>query len=183
MGRSASSLLVRPAAATIGIATAKTAYLSTMITGSNMYDKALPPHFQFTSSAQTVEGKMIMVDCIRHMKKIRGVFGMEASESFGVTMGLNEKGGMDMEEFANYLCNSIMPLYQNAAPEFGKWVILKCDSGPGQLNFDLLADLRSDGFILFPGVPNTTSVSQETDQNYGPVKTQYCKNLDAVVDE
>jgi hypothetical protein len=36
---------------------------------------------------------------------------------------------------------------------------------------------------LFPGVPNTTTVSQETDQNYGPFKTQYCKNLDAVVDE
>jgi len=129
---------------------------------------------------------MITVDCIRYMKKVRGVFGMGAGaseESFGVTIGLNEKGGMDMEEFAKYLRNSIMPLYPNAAPEFGKWVILKCDSGPGRLNLDLLADLRSDGFILFPGVPNTTAVSQETDQNYGPFKTQYCKNLDAVVDE
>jgi hypothetical protein len=76
---------------------------------------------------------------------------MGASESFGVTIGLNEKGSMDMEEFAKYLCNAIMLLYPNAAPEFGKWVILKCDSGPGRLNFDLLADLRSDGFILFPG--------------------------------
>ncbi len=36
---------------------------------------------------------------------------------------------------------------------------------------------------MFPGVPNTTTVSQETDQNYGPFKTQYCKNLDAVVDK
>ena len=48
---------------------------------------------------------------------------------------------------------------------------------------DLLADLRLDGFILFPGVPNTTAVTQETDQNYGPFKTQCCKNLDALVDE
>jgi hypothetical protein len=36
---------------------------------------------------------------------------------------------------------------------------------------------------LFPGVPNTTADSQETDQNYGLFKTQYCKNLDAVVDK
>jgi hypothetical protein len=130
-----------------------------MITGSNVYGEALPPHFQFTSSAQTDEGKMITVDCIRYMKKVRGVSGMGAGatseESFGVTIGLNEKGGMDMEEFVKYLRNSIMPLYPNAAREFGKWVILKCDSGPGQLNLDLdlLADLRSNGFILFPGVP------------------------------
>jgi hypothetical protein len=126
---------------------------------------------------------MITVDFIRYMKKVRGKFGMGGSESFGVTIGLIEKGGMNMEEFAKYLRNVIMPLYPNAAPEFGKWVILKCDSGPGRLNFDLLADLRSDGYILFPGVPNTTAVLQETDQNYGPFKTQYCKNLDAVVDE
>ncbi len=112
----------------------------------------------------------------------RGEFGMGVSASFGVTFGMNEKGGMDMEEFAKYLRNAIMPLYPNAAPEFGKWVFLKCDSGPGRLNLDLLADLRSDGFILFPGVPNTTAVTQETNQNYGPFKTQYCKNLDAVVD-
>jgi len=79
-----------------------------------------------------------------------------------VTIGLNKKGGMDMEEFAKYLRNSIMPLYLNAAPEFRKWVILKCDSGPGRLNLDLLADLLLDGFILFPGVSNTTAVSQET---------------------
>ena len=62
-------------------------------------------------------------------------------------------------------------------------MILKCDSGPGRLNLDLLADLRTSGFILFPGVPKTTAVMQETDQNYGPFKTQYCKNLDVVVDE
>ena len=42
--------------------------------------------------------------------------------------------------------------------------------------------LRLSGFILFPGVPNTMAVSQETDQNYGPFKTAYARNLDAVVE-
>jgi hypothetical protein len=63
---------------------------------------------------------MITIECIRYMKKVRGEFGMGVSASFGVTIGLNEKGGMDMEEFAKYLYNAIMPLYPNAAPEFGK---------------------------------------------------------------
>ncbi len=89
-----------------------------------------------------------MVDCIQYMKKVKGQFGMGVSESFGVTIGLNKTGSMDMEEFAKYIRNAIMPLYLNAAPEFGKWAILKCDIGPGRLNFNLLADLRSDGFIL-----------------------------------
>ena len=91
-----------------------------MITGSNAYGEALPPHFQFMSSAQTEEGKMITIECICYMKKFWGEFGMGVSASFGVTIGLNEKGGMDMKEFAKYLRNAIMPLYPNAAPEFGK---------------------------------------------------------------
>jgi len=32
-------------------------------------------------------------------------------------------------------------------------------------------------------VPNTTAVTQETDQNYGPFKGVYTRNLDALVDE
>ena len=51
------------------------------------------------------------------------------------------------------------------------------------MNIDLLAELRMTGFILFPGVPNTTAVSQETDQNYGPFKTAFGKNLDRLIEE
>ncbi len=43
--------------------------------------------------------------------------------------------------------------------------------------------MRLLGFILYPCVPNTTHVTQETDQNYGPFKTQFLKNLDLIVDE
>jgi hypothetical protein len=31
-------------------------------------------------------------------------------------------------------------------------------------------------------VPNTTAVTQETDQNYGPFKTQFTKNLKKISD-
>lgn len=167
----------------VGLETVKSAYSCTMITGSTAFGEALPPHFQFATSAKTDEGKRLQVDSIRWMKNVVGEFGLGKRTSLPATIGMNEKGGMDMEEFAEYIRNAIMPLYPDAEPSFGKWVILKCDSGPGRMNIDLLADLRASGFILYPGVPNTTAVTQETDQNYGPFKTQYCKNLDAVVDE
>ena len=35
---------------------------------------------------------------------------------------------------------------------------------------------------MYPGVPNTTAVTQETDQNYGPFKTQFTKNLKKILD-
>ena len=63
-----------------------------------------------------------------------------------------------------------------------KRVLVKCDSGPGRLNVELLARMKFFGFYLYPGVPNTTAVSQETDRNYGPFKTQFRKNLDEVID-
>ncbi len=76
-----------------------------------------------------------------------------------------------------------MPLYPDLAPVNGKWVVLKCDSGPVRLKEKLLAMLQYHGFILYPGVPNTTAVLQETDQNYGPFQGQFRDNLQVVVDE
>ncbi len=143
----------------VRITTVKSSYSSTMITGSNAYGKALRPHFQFMSSAQTDKGKRIQVECVRHMKNVMGEFGLGKMMACPATFVMNEKGGMDMDEFAAYIRNSIMPLYPNAQPSFGKWVILKCDSGPGRMNINLLAELQASGFILFPEVPNTTAVS------------------------
>ena len=116
------------------------------------------------------------------MQNVKGKFGHGEYSLSLVSIGVNEKSGMDTDEFANYIRNAIMPLYPDAAPEYGKWVVLKCDSGPGRLNLYLLADLQTSGFILFPGVPNTMAVMQEMDQNYGPFKSQYGRNLDTVVD-
>jgi hypothetical protein len=78
---------------------------------------------------------------------------------------------------------SIMKLFPDAAPVKGRWVVIKCDSGPGRLNPTLLAYLRFHGFILYPGVPNTTAVIQETDQSYGPFQTAVRTNLQLIIDE
>jgi hypothetical protein len=60
--------------------------------------------------------------------------------------------------------------------------MVKVDSGHGRLQEDFLAEARTLGFIVYPGIPNTTAVTQETDQNYGPFKTQFLKNLKRVSD-
>ena len=96
---------------------------------------------------------------------------------------MNEKGGMNSVELQKYIDKAILPLYPDIADVPTKRVICKVDSGPGRTNGDMLAQLRLRGFYLFPGVPNTTSVTQETDQNYGPFKTYYRKNIELLSQE
>jgi hypothetical protein len=76
-----------------------------------------------------------------------------------------------------------MKLFPDAAPVRGRWVIIKCDSGPGRLNPTLLAYLCFHGFILYPGVPNTTAVAQETNQSCGPFQTAFRSNLQVIINE
>ncbi len=91
---------------------------------------------------------------------------------------MNAKGGMDDEEFEKYVKNALVPLF----PDFGdvsrKKSIIKVDSGPDYLNVELLASHCVLGFYLHPGVPNTTAVTQEMDQNYGPFKSTFWENLE-----
>ena len=59
--------------------------------------------------------------------------------------------------------------------------MIKIDSGPGSCFAILVAELRHLGFYMYPGVPNTMAVTQETNRNYGPFKTQFRMNLKHVV--
>ena len=167
----------------LGKATSKTALTTTMISGSSAAGEPLPPHFQFQTSAQTAEAEYIRIECIRYMLDVRAQFGHDTEQSFPISLGLNSKGGMDVDEFYEYIVKSIMRLYPDAAPTAGKWVVIKCDGGPGRLNEELLAYLRFHGYLLYPGVPNTTAVTQETDQSYGPFQSKLRTNLEALIDE
>jgi hypothetical protein len=117
-----------------------------------------------------------------HTPSIWGKFGKDKVCPWPVTFGQNEKGGMDDEEFAKYLLNSIMLLYPIAKDRPGKHVILKVHSGLGRTNLSLLSKLRLLGFVLYPCVPNTTHITQDTDQNYGPFKTQFTQNPEDIID-
>ena len=91
-------------------------------------------------------------------------------------------GGIDNKEFSKYMRGSIAPLNPNALNQPGQCVLLKVDSRPGRMNLQLLASLKFLGIILYHCVPNTMHVTQETDQLYGPFKTQFLKNLDLIIE-
>ncbi len=75
------------------------------------------------------------------MKNVRGKFGHNEVKIFPCTFELNEKGEMDKEEFEKYLFINIIPLYPDAIDFPGKGVLIKLDSGPGQMNPELMARL------------------------------------------
>jgi len=120
---------------------------------------------------------------IRYMINVRGTFRYDTKQSFPISIGLNNNGGMDDEEFSEYLKNSSMRLYSDAATVKGRWIVIKVDSGAGRLNSDLLTFSQFHGYIFYPGVPNTTAVTQETDQSYGPFQTAIQTNPQLIIDE
>ena len=148
----------------------------TMISGSTAAgEPPLPPHFQIQTSAQTANAEAIRIEIIRYMLDVWGTFGHESEQSFPISLGLNHKGGMDDEEFFEYLKKSIMKLFPDAAPVRGRWVVIKCDSGPGRLNPDLLAFLRFHGSFSIPTYPTRlqshrrwTKVMARLNQQSGP---------------
>jgi hypothetical protein len=166
-----------------GKTTNKDSLTATMITGSNAAGEALPPHFQFQTKATTEDKERLKSDVFAFCPRTIGKFGTEHEQGWDCTFGMNTKGGMDDEEFESYIINSILPLYPNTLDRPGKRLILKCDSGPGRLQIDLLAKLRHLGVYLYPCVPNTTAVTQETDRTYGKFKSQFRKNLELLVEE
>jgi hypothetical protein len=57
----------------------------------------------------------------------------------------------------------------------GKRVMVKVDSEPGRLQENVLVNARTLGFIVYPGIPYTTAVTRETNQNCNSFKTQFIK--------
>lgn len=176
-GRPASSLF-SPELPSLGKCATKSSLACTIICGSTAAGEALPPHFQLPSRAQTDEAMKVQSDFFRHMVQVQGKFGHKKAEKFDCTLGLNEKGGMDSTKFEKYLVSLVCRLYPKTADMDGHRVIVKVDSGPGRTNTELCARLRMKRVLLYPGVPNATSVHQETDQTYGLFKTRYTQNLE-----
>jgi|EP01082_Thalassiosira_pseudonana_P008128 hypothetical protein len=166
----------------LGKATIKSSAATTMITGSTAAGEAIPPHFQFATAAKSDEMERIRADVDRFAVNVKGKFGCAEEREWPCTIGMNEKGGMDEKEFMDYFLHSLVPLYPDAEDIPGKRVMVKVDSGPGRLNPELLSRARNMGFYIYPGVPNTTAVTQETDQSYGPFKTQFVTNLKELSD-
>jgi hypothetical protein len=155
----------------------KSGYCCTIIFGSNAAGEPLPPHFQLKSTAKTAETQRMSSAWFANTHMILVQFGFNGKQERPCTFGMNEKAGMNAVELNKYIANSILPLFPDMEDVPGKRVLLKVDSGPGRNNIEMLADLRLQGCYLVPGVPNTTAVTQETDQNYGPFKDKFRANI------
>jgi len=165
-----------------GSSASKSSYSPTIICGSNAAGEALPPHFQLKSMAQTEDRERFNLEFLEHIKDLHGVFGHGKKTVIGCTFGMNERAGMNAEELNKYFHTNILPLYPDIDDKPLKRVIAKVDKGPGRMDVGMLAALKLKGLHLTPGVPNTTSVTQETDQNYGPFKTHYRYNLSTLAE-
>jgi hypothetical protein len=128
-------------------------------------------------AATAAKREKILVDFFTHVQNTRGRFRYGEERIFPATIGMNEKGGMTDVEFDRYIENSVVPLFPDLADRPGKRVLLKVDSGPGRNGRDLMLKARFRGVYIYPGLPNATSVQQETDVSYRPFKNVVRDNL------
>ena len=51
------------------------------------------------TSAQTPDAEALCIECIRYMLNEQAAFGHEEIQSFPISLGLNNKGGMEDVDF------------------------------------------------------------------------------------
>jgi len=152
----------------------KGAYSATLICGSTTAGDPLPPHFQLTSVV-TGDWQHINIDFIANDKIVKGHWGFPTDTTHPSTWGMNEKAERSRTREV-YLHENLL-LYPDLADYHGKCIILKCDTGTGQMNIQMLLKLRACGVYLIPGVLNTTYVSQGMDLNYSLFRSDFYQNL------
>jgi len=123
--------------------------------------ESIPPHFQLTTESQNEEVQAWSISIIKYMHDVNGQFGHDHARYHPCTFGINKRGGMNKEEFEQYVKNCLVTLYPDAADVPGKCVLLKADSGPVRKNIDLMAYLRARGFYFLPGLANSMHITQE----------------------
>ena len=83
----------------LGKATSKSALSTTMISGSSAAGEAIPPHFQFQTSATSAEGEAIRIEMIRYLLNVKGIFGWETEQEFpSLTAGKCLSSNMDSQQ-------------------------------------------------------------------------------------
>jgi hypothetical protein len=71
-----------------------------------------------------------------------------------------DEWGMNDEELAHYINNSIVPLFHDLEDLLGRHILVNVDSGPGCKGQDLLNKCQLSVVYIYPGLPNSTSVQQ-----------------------
>lgn len=142
--------------------------MSTFMCGSNAIGEVLPLHIMFSSKAEE-EKKSMNIEWCFGLPCIFAQFGHSSLQSFPALVTMNPNGGTDSRVLAQVLRSNVEQLYPDAKDKAGFRVLIKIDDVPGRLDLNSLTELRASGvYYLFPGVQNTTHVSQ--------IKTMECSN-------
>jgi len=181
-GRPANTITISNAARP-GTGQNKSSISSSLMLGSNSAGESMPIHIMFASKAKEEQNYQINPEWILGIPRVRGIFGHEEEKSFPATVTVNPKGGTDSRVLMQYLNSVMATLFPNASDTPGRRVLFKIDGGPGRLDIQSLAQLRAKGCYLFPGVQNTTHVTQETDRNYGQFKSLLRKYLQQLMND
>jgi hypothetical protein len=98
-------------------------------------------------------------------------------EEYCAQLTANDKGVSYCRTLHQFLTAYQHRLWPDADDISSKRVLYRIDGSPGRLDEGALADSRDRGIYLFPGVKNTTQVTQETDQKYGQLKSYVISNI------
>ena len=124
--------------------------------------KKFLPHYGFApTSATAAEQEKMWFNFFLHTKKTCGKFGHNEVQEWPCVIGMNKKDGMSNKEFNCYIKNTIMLLFLYVEDKQQTWSQLHGPAVQGTLSRPL----------YLSGLPNTTSVQQETDRNYGLFKS------------
>ncbi len=92
--------------------------------------------------------------------------------------GKNSKGGVDDEECKKFILGSFIPPFLDVKNIHGNHIMIKIVNSPSRLQHLLLVNLWLFGVHKYQGVPNTTAVTQDANQNYAPFNFTFQSNLD-----
>ena len=110
-----------------GSSTNKSSFSLTLIVGGTAAGEMIPPHFQLTTDGQSEELQVWNTSLIRYMHHILGRFGYGEDKYHPCIFGMNDKGGMNTDEFEDYMKNSLVTLFPHAADRPGSRVLHKAD--------------------------------------------------------
>ena len=158
----------------------------TGVYATNAGGEALPPLYIFDSGAKIETNYRIKLSWLDGLPIVTGRFGCPDQVEVASFYSVRAKGSMDDSLFNDYIERVVLPLYPNIAKEarfdpitdtlLCGPVILKVDSGPGQIiatmeSITKRAEFLEMGLLILMGLPNATSVNQEMDVLYGAFKS------------
>ena len=162
----------------------KSGYHCTLVQGVNLAGEAFPPHLQLPTDALDHSNVRLEGSFFANLHEVKGRYGHEKEKTFPCTVGHNKKGGMDNDQFENYMINVLQKYFPNSADVPGKRVCVLTDGGPGRVQKGMLQQLRLLGIFLFPsGPPNTSHILQILDMLFGLLKTKFNENLETLTHE